>query len=229
MSSSAASSVTATGSGVMISWTLRPWERVYSSASRPGPIRNSSQRGRRRVVPVSARRRKSPSVTMPTSPPSFWTTGNPLTRRCSMIRMACRMVASGSTDMTGDVITSLAFMTADSCIGSLPVPGDSSDPTFGAHGADHQVVVHRADPRRYLGEDVHGLLLRRRLNDAPQLDVAILDGHADEGGPCPALVAQPRHDTLADLRIVRPSLRSLVLEAGKSLQQVRPADDSDQP
>jgi hypothetical protein len=81
------SSLAVTGSRVMTSSTLRPCVRVYSSASRPGPIRNSSQRGRRHCVPVSARRRKSPSVTMPTRPPCLSITGNPLMRRCDPDRL----------------------------------------------------------------------------------------------------------------------------------------------
>src|SRR6516164_4678149 len=109
-SSSGVSSVTVNGSAVMMSFILRPWERVYSSASRPGPIKNSSQLGRRRCVPVSARRRKSPSLTIPTRRPSLSITGRPLMCRCSMIRTACHIEASGSTDTAGDVITSLAFM-----------------------------------------------------------------------------------------------------------------------
>src|SRR6516225_4282631 len=110
ISSSGVSSVIVRGSAVMISLTLRPWARVYSSASRPGPMRYSSQRGRRRCVPVSARRRKSPSVTIPTRPPFWSITGKPLMCRCSMIRTACQIEAPGSIDTTGDVITSLAFM-----------------------------------------------------------------------------------------------------------------------
>ena len=109
-SSSGVSSVTVSAPAVMISWTLRPWVRVYSSASRPGPTKYSSQRGRRRCVPVSARRRKSPSVTIPTRRPSLSTTGNPLICRCSMMRTASKTVLSGSIDTTGDVIISLTFM-----------------------------------------------------------------------------------------------------------------------
>src|SRR2546430_986845 len=37
----------------MISLTLQPWARVYSSASRPGPMRYSSQRGRLQVSDIS--------------------------------------------------------------------------------------------------------------------------------------------------------------------------------
>ena len=109
-SSSGVSSVTVSAPAVMISWTLRPWVRVYSSASRPGPTKYSSQRGRRRCVPVSARRRKSPSVTIPTRRPSLSTTGNPLICRCSMMRTASKTALSGSIDTTGDVIISLTFM-----------------------------------------------------------------------------------------------------------------------
>ena len=65
-SSSEVSSVMVTGLCVITSATFRLWVWIYSSARRPGPIRNSDQRGRRRSVPVSARRKQSPSVTIPT-------------------------------------------------------------------------------------------------------------------------------------------------------------------
>src|SRR5262245_59492836 len=55
--------------------TLRPLVCTYSLARRPGPIRNSIQRVRLRWVPVSVRRSRSPSVTMPTTEPPASTTG----------------------------------------------------------------------------------------------------------------------------------------------------------
>ncbi len=78
ISSSGVSGVTLTRSRVMISSTLRPWVRTYSPAKRPGPIRISSQRGRCRSVPVSLRRKRSPSVRIPTSLPAASITGRPL-------------------------------------------------------------------------------------------------------------------------------------------------------
>jgi hypothetical protein len=48
---------------------------------------------------------------MPTRRPSWSITGNPLMCRCSMMRAACDTESSGPTETTGDVITSLAFMT----------------------------------------------------------------------------------------------------------------------
>jgi RNA polymerase sigma factor (sigma-70 family) len=67
-------------------------------------------RQRRRCVPISPRRIKSPSVTIPTSSPLGPSTGKPLIRFCS-IRWTARMTgASVSIDMTRAVITSRAFM-----------------------------------------------------------------------------------------------------------------------
>src|SRR6516162_6532769 len=66
------------GSGVMISRTFPPHVCTYSWASLPGPRMNSSHFGRCRWAPSSPRRRKSPSVTIPTSSPSLSSTGKPL-------------------------------------------------------------------------------------------------------------------------------------------------------
>src|SRR5450759_2751536 len=56
MSSIGVTSSTVCTSGVITSETLLPCEWLYSAAIRPGPIRNSSQRERRRSVLVSRRR-----------------------------------------------------------------------------------------------------------------------------------------------------------------------------
>ena len=56
-------------SAVITSPTLRPAVCRYSAARRPGPIRNSIQPQRFRCVPVSVRRTRSPSVTIPTRAP----------------------------------------------------------------------------------------------------------------------------------------------------------------
>ena len=56
------------------------------------------KRPRLRWVPISLRRMKSPSETMPTSLPAASTTGSPLMCRCSMMFAASTMVVSGVTD-----------------------------------------------------------------------------------------------------------------------------------
>ena len=57
-SASDASRVTVNTSRVMTSRTLRPLNWTYSSASRPGPIKNSTHLGRRRFVPISSTAQK---------------------------------------------------------------------------------------------------------------------------------------------------------------------------
>jgi hypothetical protein len=52
--------------------------RTYSFAKRPWPRKTSSQLGLRLSVPVSARRKRSPPVTTPTSSPEASSTGRPL-------------------------------------------------------------------------------------------------------------------------------------------------------
>ena len=61
----------------------------------------------RLVLLSSPRRRKSPSVTIPTSSPLEPTTGRPLIRFCSIRRTARMIGASVSIDMTRGVITSV--------------------------------------------------------------------------------------------------------------------------
>src|SRR5262249_1727552 len=78
--------------------------------SRPGLIRNSIHLARLRWVPVSARRSKSPSVTIPTRRPPASTTGKPLNLRSSISRMASVIEASGEIHMGSGVMTSAALM-----------------------------------------------------------------------------------------------------------------------
>jgi hypothetical protein len=99
-------------SRLMTSPTRRACARVYSSASRPAPSRNSSQRGWRGAAPVSARRKRSPSVTMPTTSPLGPTTGRPLMRCCS-IRRAPSAIAIDVAGVT--VITRLVIISEVSC------------------------------------------------------------------------------------------------------------------
>ena len=65
---------------------------------------NFSHLPRLRCVPISLRRMKSPSETMPTSLPAASVTGSPLTWRCSIMFAASTIVVSGVTVMTGRVM-----------------------------------------------------------------------------------------------------------------------------
>src|ERR1700683_2809805 len=94
----------------MTSATFLPDWCTYSLARRPGPTRNSSHLGRRRAVPSSLRRRKSPSVTIPTSALFASTTGRPLIRFCSINCAAFRIDSSVFTEMTWGVMTSRTCM-----------------------------------------------------------------------------------------------------------------------
>src|SRR5262245_35510329 len=73
-------------------------------------IRNSIQPQRFRCVPVSARRTRSPSVTIPTRAPRASTTGKPLNLRSSIRRMASVIEASGEMHTGSGVMTSAALM-----------------------------------------------------------------------------------------------------------------------
>src|SRR5262249_28421163 len=90
--------------------TLRLAVCRYSAARRPGPIRNSIQPQRFRCVPVSARRTRSPSVTIPTRAPRASMTGKPLNLRSSISRMASVIEASGEMHTGSGVMTSAALM-----------------------------------------------------------------------------------------------------------------------
>ncbi len=108
-SSREASSATVTTSRVITSSTLRPCACAYSSASWPGATRSSIHRVRCRSVPISARRRKSPSVTIPTSLPRS-ITGKPLISYCSISCAAFFIELVGAIEITPRVITSATFI-----------------------------------------------------------------------------------------------------------------------
>ena len=98
------------GSGVMISLTLRPWERAYSCASRPGPTKNSSQRGRRRWCPGFGPTEEI-AFRDDADEPAFLVDDRqaahaPLQHDTNGLKQA----PSGSTVTTGEVMMSLAFM-----------------------------------------------------------------------------------------------------------------------
>jgi hypothetical protein len=83
---------------------------MYSAANRDFWENRSLQRERRRSVPVSARRSKSPSVTIPTSRPFLSRTGTPLMRRLIMSLATVSTVVSGVVVATALTITSLALI-----------------------------------------------------------------------------------------------------------------------
>ena len=72
-------------------------------------VTSSSQRDGRGSVPVSARRIRSPSLTMPTTVP-FSTMGSALTWLSSIRRTSSSSGASGVAEITCGVITSAAFI-----------------------------------------------------------------------------------------------------------------------
>lgn len=84
--------------------TRLPLAWTYSSAALPGLTRNSSQRERLRFVSSSPLRRKSPSLTIPTSVPSPRMTGRPLILRDNIDPAAWEIDAEGSMLATGEVI-----------------------------------------------------------------------------------------------------------------------------
>lgn len=84
---------------VITSSTRRPWARTYSSAILPELVSHSSSQERLRSVFSSLRRRKSPSLTMPTSAPLASTTGRPL-----ILLSSIRFAASATEQDAGTVI-----------------------------------------------------------------------------------------------------------------------------
>ena len=69
-----------------------------------------------------------------------------------------------------------------------PYLSTPSNPSCARCRPNHQVVVDGAHAGRHLGEDMDCLLFGLQLDDAPQVDGAVLDGDADQGRPGPALV-----------------------------------------
>src|SRR6516162_7119136 len=110
-----ANSSTLTTSRVITSSTRRAWDLMYSAASRELAENHSLQRERRRSVPVSARRSKSPSVMIPTSCPFLSRTGTPLTRRLIISLATSSTVVSGVVVATALYMTSLALIRFSSC------------------------------------------------------------------------------------------------------------------
>jgi hypothetical protein len=113
ISPSVAVSSTVKTSRVMMSATRFACDLAYSSASREFDENGSLQRGR--WVPISTRRNKSPSVTIPTRHPSLSRIGTPLMRRLIISLASPSTVASGDAVATALTITSLALITS-SCI-----------------------------------------------------------------------------------------------------------------
>ena len=107
---------TLTTSRVMTSSTRRACDLTYSAASRAFE-NHSLQRERRRSVPVSAGRSRSPSVMIPTSCPFLSRTGTPLMRRLIMSLATSSTVVSGFVVATALTITSLALISFSPLLG----------------------------------------------------------------------------------------------------------------
>src|SRR6516164_463262 len=114
-----ANSPTLTTSRVMTSSTRRACDLMYSAAIREFAENHSLQGERRRSVPVSARRSKSPSVMIPTSCPFLSRTGTPLMRRLIMSLATSWIVVSRVVVATALYMTSLALIRLSSCWGKL--------------------------------------------------------------------------------------------------------------
>src|SRR6516225_9385453 len=95
---------------VMTSVTLCECDFTYSAASTCLPVRYSSHQERLRSVPASARRMRSPSLTIPRSSPCSSITGTALIRLARRILATSSTRAFGRTLMTEQTITSAAFM-----------------------------------------------------------------------------------------------------------------------
>src|SRR5215831_3352688 len=95
---------------VMTSVTLCECDFTYSAASTCLPVRYSSHQDRLRSVPASARRMRSPSLTIPTSSSCSSMTGTALMRLARRILATSSTRAFGRTLMTAQTITSAALM-----------------------------------------------------------------------------------------------------------------------
>src|SRR6516162_1566921 len=89
---------------------LRHRDFRYSAASTCLPVRYSSHQERLRSVPASARRMRSPSLTIPRSSPCPSITGTALIRLARRILATSSTRAFGRTLMTEQTITSASFM-----------------------------------------------------------------------------------------------------------------------
>src|SRR6516162_1019049 len=95
---------------VMTSVTLCECDFTYSAARTCLPVRYSSHQDRLRSVPASARRMRSPSLTIPRSSSCSSMTGTALMRLARRIPATSSTRAFGRTLMTAETITSAAFM-----------------------------------------------------------------------------------------------------------------------
>src|SRR6516225_6175586 len=95
---------------VITSVTLCECDFTYSAARTCLPVRYSSHQDRLRSVPASARRMRSPSLTIPRSSSCSSMTGTALMRLARRIPATSSTRAFGRTLMTAETITSAAFM-----------------------------------------------------------------------------------------------------------------------
>ena len=93
-----------------MSSTRRACDLMYSAANREFAENHRLQRERLRSVPVSARRSRSPSVTIPASCPFLSSTGTPRMRRLIMSLATFSTVVSGVVVATARTMTSLALI-----------------------------------------------------------------------------------------------------------------------
>src|SRR5262245_45479127 len=92
-----------------------------------------------------------------------------------------------------------------------------------------EIVVDGAHARGDLGGGPDSLLLPCRLHDPPQLDGPILHDYVDQRRFGPWLGIELCKHSVSDLRIADLSHDfNLLARTGQSLQQVCPADDTDQ-
>src|SRR5215510_16036002 len=133
---------------VMTSVTLCECDFTYSAASTCLPVRYSSHQERLRLVPASARRMRSPSLTIPRSSPCSSITGT------ALMRLARRMLATSSTRalgrtlMTAQTITSAAFMSHTPLVRRYMDIGTSAPPLNGFAGRGASRVIRRSHNSR---------------------------------------------------------------------------------
>src|SRR5579871_4348279 len=97
-------------------------------------------------------------------------------------------------------------------------------------GTYDDIVIDGLHARYNFDRHPQRLLLRRRIDDSPQVDCAVGDGHIDETRPHPRLRSESRHHLLAQLSVRdRLWLHRLLAESGKRLNEIGATDDADEP
>ncbi len=94
---------------------------------------------------------------------------------------------------------------------------------------DHQVVIDGPHTGRDLRKHVDGMLFRRRVDDAPQVDGSLENRDTDERGFCPRFAVEPGHHVLPDGGVIGLHVRHSIAQSRERLQQISAADDTDEP